>query len=352
MAVHTMNDLIQYQSLPLQIKVSMTKRRIRDWVNYYGLSGVYISFSGGKDSTVLLTIAREMYPTIKAVFIDTGLEFPEIKQHVKTFDNVEIIKPKMGFKKVCERYGFPLISKEVSKKIHDCYVTESHGGESYARRQFEGDYIDSKGRPYKKVLRWRFMLDAPFRVSHKCCDVMKKEPAHRYGKQNGKVPITAQMASESQLRERHWLKNGCNAFENKNPVSNPMSFWTDQDVLKYIKINGVEIASVYGDVVTDYENSDQLEGQMSIADYMTPEEKEDFKSEEPKLKTTGCNRTGCILCGFGCHLEKGESRFERLHETHPKVYKALDVIQNNGITYRQAIDWINENNGKGKIIRY
>ena len=70
---HTMSELYQWQSLPLSIKVSMTKRRIRDWVNYYGEDGVYISFSGGKDSTVLLHLAREMYPNIKACFVDTGL---------------------------------------------------------------------------------------------------------------------------------------------------------------------------------------------------------------------------------------------------------------------------------------
>ena len=115
--VHTISDLYQMQALPLKIKISMTKRRIRDWVNEYGVNGVYISFSGGKDSTVLLHIAREMYPEIKAVFSDTGLEYPEIRQFVKTFDNVDIVRPKMGFKQVCEQYGFPLISKEVSESV-------------------------------------------------------------------------------------------------------------------------------------------------------------------------------------------------------------------------------------------
>ena len=88
------------QALPLEAKVSMTKARIREWVNYWGLDGVYISFSGGKDSTVLLHIARSIYPDIKAMFVDTGLEYPEIREFVKTFDNVDIIRPKMNFKKV------------------------------------------------------------------------------------------------------------------------------------------------------------------------------------------------------------------------------------------------------------
>lgn len=85
---HTISDLYQMQSLPLEIKVRMTQRRIRDWVEYWGEDGVYVSFSGGKDSTVLLDICRRMYPNIVAVYSDTGLEFPEIREFVKTKDNV------------------------------------------------------------------------------------------------------------------------------------------------------------------------------------------------------------------------------------------------------------------------
>lgn len=119
MAKHTREELYQWQGLPLSIKIRMTQQRIRDWVNHFGLDGVYISFSGGKDSTVLLHIAREMYgDEVKACFIDTGLEYPEIREFVQTFDNVDIVRPKMGFKKVCEEYGFPLISKEVSECVY------------------------------------------------------------------------------------------------------------------------------------------------------------------------------------------------------------------------------------------
>ena len=116
---HTMSDLYQWQSLPLNIKIRMTERRIRDWVSEFGIDGVYVSFSGGKDSTVLLDIARKMYgDEIKAVFFDTGLEYPEIRSFVKSTNNVEIIKPKMSFKQVVEKYGFPFISKEVSECVY------------------------------------------------------------------------------------------------------------------------------------------------------------------------------------------------------------------------------------------
>lgn len=112
------SDLQTMQALPLSVKILLTQRRIRDWVNEYGEDGVFVSFSGGKDSTVLLTIAREMYPGIKAIYVDTGLEYPEIRDFVRTWDNVEWLKPKLNFKQVIEKYGYPFISKEVSERVY------------------------------------------------------------------------------------------------------------------------------------------------------------------------------------------------------------------------------------------
>lgn len=114
---HEMWELQQMQALPLKMKIKLTQSRIRQWVNEFGEDGVYISFSGGKDSTVLLDIVRKMYPSIKAVYVDTGLEYPEIKHFVKGFDNVEIIRPEMVFKDVITKYGYPMISKEVSECV-------------------------------------------------------------------------------------------------------------------------------------------------------------------------------------------------------------------------------------------
>ena len=109
MAKHTMTDLYQMQSLPLNQKIKMSERRISEWVDEYGEDGVYVSFSGGKDSTVLLDICRKLYPNIKAVFIDTGLEYPEIREFVKNFENVDWVKPKMNFRQVIEKYGYPFV---------------------------------------------------------------------------------------------------------------------------------------------------------------------------------------------------------------------------------------------------
>ena len=133
---HTIDHLQELQALPLKLKVRLTQQRIREWVSEFGTDGVYVSFSGGKDSTVLLHIVRELYPDIPAVFCDTGLEYPEIRQFVKTFDNVVWLKPKKNFFQVCEEYGFPLISKEVSECVYGArkYLTSVLEQESLDRQ--------------------------------------------------------------------------------------------------------------------------------------------------------------------------------------------------------------------------
>lgn len=375
------------QGLPLDLKIRMTKSRIRDWINAYGEDGVYVSFSGGKDSTVLLDLVRQDYPNVPAVFMDTGLEYPEIRQFVKTFDNVEWLKPKMTFKQVIAKYGYPFISKEVCECVHGArkYFTQiiaessldrqtdivhseefanilndrmihRKGGQNQRLAIMLGMLTNDRDHPIKANIpkkdrsmfsqeKYSFFLDAPFEISNKCCNVMKKEPAHKYHKQTGRNPMTAQMATESRLRTQKWLQNGCNGFDLKIPTSNPMAFWTEQDVLLYILTNHIPICSVYGDIVKDGE----IEGQMDLEDVYG---KELFDLGIHTLKTTGCSRMGCMFCGYGCHLEKpGEGRFERMKVTHPKQYEyIMKPKEEGGLNYKEVIDWINENSNLN--IRY
>lgn len=304
MGKHTKGDLKQMQSLPLRYKILMTKQRIRDWYDHWD-GQVYVSFSGGKDSTVLLDIVRSMYPDVEAVFVNTGLEYPEIQRFVKTFDNVTILRPRMRFDEVISTYGYPMISKEISHKIEGY-----RKGAKWAKNYVDGTATDGNGNKSRYCVdKYKPLTETDFCVSPQCCSTMKKNPAKEYGRKTGKKPMTATMASESLLRERKWMLNGCNGFELKSPISNPMSFWTEQDVLQYIKENNLPIASVYGEIQYS-ENPEQ----MRIEEFGFTECGRD------KLTTTGCDRTGCIFCGFGCHLEKEPSRFQRLKETHPRQY--------------------------------
>jgi len=343
---HTIEELREFQSYPLQLKIDLTISRIRAWIKEYGEQGCYISFSGGKDSTVLMDIVRNrMGYNVPAMFVNVPTQFPELKQFAMTWDNVDIVNPKMSFMQVCDKYGFPLISKETAQTVSEAkkYVRSvKEGGnpkyeQSYRKISGTGEYKkngDSKlDRSKYTQVKWEFFLDSEFEISNKCCNVMKKNPAHTYSKITGRKPITAQMADESRLRTQKWLQHGCNAFDMKIPTSNPMSFWTEQDVLAYIYQYKIPICSVYGDVIIDYDAMGELEGQVVFDDFR----------QDIKYKTTGCNRTGCCLCAFGSHLEsKEDARFLMLKQTHPKMYNLLDIIKNNGVTYREAIEWTNE----------
>ena len=143
------NDLLkQLQSLPLDIKIRKTELRIREWYEHWD-GNVYVSFSGGKDSTVLLDIVRHLYPNVPAVFSDTGLEYPEIKEFVKTFPNVIIVRPKHSFKEILTKYGYPIISKEVANTVDNAsrWIKENltnNGGVHRPRTIISKEYLDSK----------------------------------------------------------------------------------------------------------------------------------------------------------------------------------------------------------------
>ena len=286
-----MDELRLMQSYPLNIKIEKTKLRIREWYEYYN-GEVYISFSGGKDSTVLLDIVRSIYPNVEAVFSNTGLEFPEVVNFVKAVDNVTIIKPEMSFRKVINEKGYPIVSKSVSNCVRLARKNIEDGKDTLRVRQIRGL---EKGSKFNKK-KWEFLLDAPFKISDECCNELKKKPFKRYEKETGKKPMMATMAAEGGVRKEAYLKTGCNAFNSGK--SQPMGFWTEQDVLEYIFTRKLPIASVYGDIV---EEVDMLGNKT--------------------YRTTGEQRTGCMFCMFGCHLEKHPNRFERLKYTHPTQYR-------------------------------
>ena len=296
---HSKGDLQQMQAMPLHIKITMTERRIFDWYNHWN-GDVYLSFSGGKDSTVLKHIIDNMGLNIPSVFINTGLEYPEIRAFAMSQDGVTALQPKMRFDEVIKQYGYPVISKEVSKNV---YYARRGGEENVHYKKLQGTHTyKGKISPFNTA-KYQFLYDAPFKIAPHCCAVMKKSPAHQYEHQTGRKPITAMMAEESRQRETSWIRTGCNSFDSERPMSKPMSFWTEQDVLRYIKEKEVPYCSaVYGDIV---ESTDQIS----------------FYQDDVPLKTTGMARTGCMFCMFGCHLEKEPNRFQKMKKTHPRQYE-------------------------------
>ena len=304
---HTSEDLKIMQAWPLERKIQVTQTRIIEWYQHWE-GKVYVSFSGGKDSTVLLDLVRRIYPEVEAVFFDTGLEYPEIRRFVKTIDNVVWLRPRIAFPEVIRKYGYPIIGKEVSDKLY-----WARKGSKWAVNQMNGKSCDGSASDYcKQYEKWKWLMDAPFLISSNCCDVMKKEVAKKYDRKNATHPIVGTMASESSLRKRHWLISGCNSFK-EGGQSKPISFWTEQDVLQYLMLTGVPYCELYGDII----------------------------EEKGKLKTTGADRTGCMFCMFGAHLEKEPNRFQRMKETHPKQYEyCMKPVEEGGLGLATVLDYI------------
>lgn len=347
---HQPGDLKQMQSLPLEAKIQMTKARIKAWYESWTRfeirndhtgktrfvtidtrdqfaepplkdgewivsahpGAVYVSFSGGMDSTVLKHLVDSMYDDVPSLFVNTGLEYPEIQKFAMSQPGVVTVRPKMRFDEVLKRHGYPVVSKDVAQTVK----TAKYRKDTYRYQKIMGTATDKDGRPSMyNMPRWSFLLDAPFDTSVQCCDVMKKAPIKAYQKRTGRMPIIGTLAAESRNRLTSWLKTGCNAFEAANPTSQPLSFWTKQDILHYIKKYDVPYCSVYGDIHIKPQGEDVQPGQINMIDYLECYEPEDI------LETTGCSRTGCIFCMFGCHLEKGENRFQQLKRTHPRQYE-------------------------------
>lgn len=168
-------ELKRLQALPLEDKVALTELRIDEWYQHWD-GKVYVSVSGGKDSTVLLRLAREVHPDILAVYCDTGLEYPEVKANAKSFDNLKIIRPELSFRQVIEKYGWTYPSKDVARTIH--YAKR---GSKWAVDRLNG--VTKEGMPStfrQRYKRWKRLMDAPFEISAMCCRVMKEYPMQRF----------------------------------------------------------------------------------------------------------------------------------------------------------------------------
>lgn len=181
------------------------------------------------------------------------------------------------------------MSKEISRDVG--IAQNKPNGKTAEKFDPNSAYSKKYGKRWC-LEKYKYLIDAPLKMSNRCCSFMKKEPMHDYNKRTNSHPYIGTMTEESVLRRKTWLEQGCNAYDAKIPQSTPLSFWTKSDVLEYLYKYNIPYASVYGDIVC----------------------------EDGKYTTTGCKRTGCVFCGYGVHLEKEPNKFQSLAITHPQLY--------------------------------
>jgi len=262
-----------YSSKTFKEKIEIAKEKIFEWYEYWE-GKVYVAFSGGKDSQAMLHLVRSMYPEVPAIYCATGLEWPEVRKVVGRTENVIKVRPKMPFHKVVKHYGWPVVSKVNAKRIKE--VQQGHT--MYNRQRRIMGMLHNTRIP----TRWHYLIDAPFKISDVCCDVMKKDPAKKYGKETDRKPFIGLLASDSRTRMLSHKKHGCNKFHDKSqPNSRPLMTWEQQDVWRYIKMNQLEYATIYD---------------------------------------KGLRQTGCMFCCFGLHLDNNPNRFQIMKKVHPKIH--------------------------------
>jgi len=263
------------QHEPFAEKVARSRAWIEEWIDRWD-HNVSVSYSGGLDSTVLLHLVREIWPDCPAIFADTGLEYPEIKEQVKHTPNVQTIRPKLTFRQVLEKCGYPVVSKRVAQYVKE--VQHAKGETATKRLRLTG--IASSGRYSamgKIPAKWQYLVDAPFKISDRCCYYLKKKPLEEMPH-----PFVGTRAEESNQRLITLVQFGVNAYEIATPHSTPLAYWTEADVWWYIDWFHLPVAKVY-------------------------------------LGENPLSRTGCMFCMFGVHLEK-PNRFQVMAITHPQQY--------------------------------
>lgn len=223
----------------------------------------FISFSGGKDSNVLLHLVREVNPEVKPVFVDTGIEYKEIIEFNRLVKDIIIIKPKYSYEQIIKRHGYCVISKEVSFAIQQIRSSKS--------KLSKIKYLSHPD--YKVANKWQFLIKAPFKISANCCYYLKKHPMLIYEKQTGFKSFAGYKRSDSRLR------NLIKHTEVKRSFF-PLLEWSEAQVWEYILMHNLNFVKLY--------------------------EKEISSS--------------CIPCLCGLQFDINPNKFERLKMNYPFEY--------------------------------
>ena len=331
-------EMLQKQRVPYAIKVKMSEQRIRDFIEECDIRGYNYHVSvGGLDSIVLAHLIERMGYDVPRVSA-SSLEDKSIQEVHKEMGCI-VVKPLKSKVNILQEEGFPVLSKKIANKIDtlanptEKNKTVRHAiitGECGAQGHFA---TDSKMRLPMTYLKLFGGLDAEgealgyqkpnFKVSHKCCYYLKEAPCDNWAKEHNSVPFLGLMASEGGQRADALEENGCNYFGKTTARSCPFAFYYHSDVIHLAVELGVHIPEIYGEVRTSKEPNE-------FGDY--------------EYYTTGEQRTGCSMCGFGIQLESRPHRFDRLWERSPKEW---DFWMNHCCKHEDGTEY-----GWGEVLDY
>ena len=297
------------QALPYEVKVRRAELRAREYIDKLDEMGLNAHVSvGGLDSIVLLMFLRKIGIDVPAISV-SALEDRSIQKIHRDLGVISIMpgKPKV---QILQEYGFPVISKKIAgridtlqhpteknKTVRHAIITGECGAQGhYAKNSrmklpqkwlelFAGYENDNEGVNYQI---------APFLVSNKCCLYMKEKPCDRWAKEHKSRPFLGLMASEGGQREEALTEHGCNYFGKGVIRSAPFAPFLRQDLLQLALDLNAPVPEIYGEIARKMDGT---------------------------LYTTGAQRTGCSMCGFGVHMEKRPHRFDQLRVRNPKEWE-------------------------------
>lgn len=350
--------LKEKQSWSYERKVNVTISRILEFCMLND-NNVCVAFSGGADSTVLLDMVCKVWAVLlenpcplTVIYSNTSNEFAVMPNHAekvvklmrekyKIDIDYRPVRGQKSFVDVVKTEGYPVVSKKTARMVRDCrnfFKRSNIRFEDIEDKIDDGiksaEYLRSLGLPngvicyltgitktnnkcasWRIAKKWRKLIVAPFDVTEKCCDILKKEPMKLIQKETNGGVFIGTMAVDSDTRKEAYQKTGCIVFNDKVKKCMPMGYWLEQDKMRYLVDNKLPVAPVYGEIKLNDKN---------------------------EYYFTGEQHTGCKLCLFGCHLEKGENnRIQRLKDIEPATYKfAMKPLCDGGLGFKEVMDYI------------
>lgn len=297
------------QALPYEVKVKRAELRANEFISELDSRGLNAHVSvGGLDSIVLLLFLRSIGIDVPAISV-SSLEDRSIQKIHKELGIISV-KPGKSKVEVLNEVGFPVISKKIAGRIDtlqhptDKNKTVRHAiitGECGAQGHF------AKNSRMKMPQKWLNLFGGyenenegvnyqvpDFRVSNKCCKYMKEDPCDKWAKEHNSRSFLGLMASEGGQREEALTEHGCNYFGKTVIRSAPFAPFLRQDLLQLALDLNAPVPEIYGSI---------------------------DRKPDGTLYTTGAQRTGCNMCGFGVHMEKRPHRFDQLRQRNPREWE-------------------------------